>query len=236
MGAAATPGPGTAAPAPALPGDKGKSLAALRGLQSPSLWGTRLGRGHSLSDPGCSLVFNMGTSSGLSSAPSRTIPCPGWDRDTGVCLSPVPQRAPGALELVVGWCRAAPSTLLGSSWAPRLCWDHWDALAGHGARGSALLLAAPAAACSSGILLKWQCRGGAALVAEGRRNLSSGKGSCTVLQRGEPGDLAKRLRVPLGCGSGFLWFCGQRVPRVWQRPAQDRTEQGTAPGPASRRI
>lgn len=201
MGAAATPGPGTAAPAPALPGDKGKSLAALRGLQSPSLWGTRLGRGHSLSDPGCSLVFNMGTSSGLSSAPSRTIPCPGWDRDTGVCLSPVPQRAPGALELVVGWCRAAPSTLLGSSRAPRLCWDHWDALAGHGARGSALLLAAPAAACSSGILLKWQCRGGAALVAEGRRNLSR-----------QEKDLAQSCREgSLGTwrsGCGFPWAVG----------------------------
>lgn len=102
-----------------------------------------------------SWVFNTGTSSGLSSAPPRTIPCPGWDRDTAVCLSPVPRRAPGALEPVVGWCRAAPSTLLGSSWAPRLCWDHCLPLLGMG-RGDLLCswqplrLRAPRASSSSG--------------------------------------------------------------------------------------
>lgn len=105
------------------PGDAGKSLAALRGPQSLTLRGP--GTGEGAEPPRSSRWGSVKTNSPVTGnkgglvwfEPSWTLPIPVaclGQRHRSVPKFPVLQGAPGAPELAVSRCRAAPSTLLGS--------------------------------------------------------------------------------------------------------------------------
>lgn len=156
-GSCSNPRPRDCSSCPSAPRGCGQVPRSPSGTAEPDPVGPEAGRGaepHRSSRLGW--VFDTGTSSGPSSAPSRSLPFPGWDRDTAVCLSPCPSGSSWSTgaggELVQGSTQHPAGVLTGT----QAGLGSLPALAGRGAGGSALLLAAPAAACSSGILLKWK--------------------------------------------------------------------------------
>lgn len=130
---------GSPAPAPAVPWGCGQ--VPLRGLQSSDQRGP--GTGEQAEPPQSSRQGSLKTNSPVTGnkgglvwfEPSWTLHVPVaclWQRHCGVLESPVLQGPPGAPEPPVSWCRAAPSTLLGSllrmdpSWAGIVaaCYQH----------------------------------------------------------------------------------------------------------------